>query len=40
MKGGGEGYLTLCFQHRNEFCIKMGSDEKQLAVSFAVKGKH
>ena len=49
--GGGEGderkgrergelYLTLCFHHRNEFCIKMGSDEKKLAVSLAVKGKH
>ena len=46
---GGEGvwrwgereiiYLSLHCHHQNDSCIKMGSDESHLNVSFAVRDK-
>ena len=38
MGGGGERYiihLSLHCHHRNDFCIKMGSDESHFNVSVA-----
>ena len=40
--GGGEReiiYLRLHCHHQNDSCIKMGSDESHLNVSFAVRDK-
>ena len=32
-------YLSLHCHHRNDFCIKMGSDESHFNVSLNVRGK-
>ena len=37
--GGGSIYLSLQCHHRNDFCIKMGSDESHLNVSVIVRDK-
>ena len=38
--GGGEViYLLLHSHHRNDFCIKMGSDESHFNVSLIVKDR-
>ena len=36
-KGGGVIYLTLHCHHQNDFCIKMGSDERHFNVSLIVR---
>ena len=37
--GGGGGYLSQHCHHRNDFCIKVGSDESHFNVSLIVKDK-
>ena len=40
--GGGEReimYLSLHYNHQNDFCITMGSDESHLNVSLIVKDR-
>ena len=38
--GGGETiYLSLHCHHRNDFCIKVGSDESHFNVSLTVRDK-
>ena len=38
--GGGEiMYLSLHCHHRNDSCIKMGSDESRFSVSLIVRDK-
>ena len=41
MGGGGGGiiYLSLHCHHRNDSCIKMGSDESHFNVSLIVRDK-
>ena len=41
MWGGGDYklYLSLHCHHRNDFCIKMGSDESRFNVSLIVRDK-
>ena len=36
---GGIVYLSLHYHHRNDFCIKMGSDESHFNVSSIVEDK-
>ena len=39
MGGGGIIYLSLYCHHRNDSCIKMGSDESLFNVSLNVRDK-
>ena len=41
MEGGGGGniYLSLHSHHQNEFCIKVGSDERHFNVSLIARDK-
>ena len=36
---GCELYLTMYCHHRNDYCIKMGSDERHFNVSLTVRNK-
>ena len=38
--GGGELYLTLHWQHQNDFCIQMGSDVSHFNTELTVRGSH